>query len=332
MKLAGPDGVIAHYLMDVDNRLGDLTVVSYTQRLEVLVRLLETVCRDAQSRPVVITELEQVTALYLRQCVQYLLNNRVSEKGRPPALGDRLSPSAVGSYVRIWKAFFSWCFQEELIEANPAARLKLPKTPKKVTPAFTSEQVERMLAVCDTRTVQGFRDYVILLLLLDTGIRIGEIASLTVDSVNFQGGYVTVEGKGSKQREVGIHPEMSKLLWKYIQKYRKPANPDERALFLGQRGALSDAGVQQVIKRVQKQAGLEDVEMHAHVFRHTHSKVYTDQGGDVLKLSRELGHSSLRTTEVYLRSFGSSDAIKDHNSHSPLAGMHFRKKGKGRHK
>jgi integrase/recombinase XerD len=320
MKLTGPDGVLEHYLMDVDNRRADLTVVTYRQRLEVLVKLLRDLCG--------VDELEKVTVLHLRQCVQYLLNNTVSEKGRLPGLGDRLSPSGVAAYVRVWKAFFSWCFQEELIEVNPAARLKQPQVPKKVTPAFTSEQVEKMLAVCDMHTARGFRDYVILLLLLDTGIRIGEIAGLTVDSVNFQGSYITVDGKGGKQRDVGIYPEMSKLLWKYIHKYRKPANPDERALFLGRRGALRANGVQQMIKYVQKKAGLEDVEMHAHVFRHTHSKEYMDRGGDVLKLSRELGHSSLRTTEIYLRSFQSSDAVKDHNSHSPLSGIRFKKKGK----
>jgi integrase/recombinase XerD len=322
MKLAGPDGVLEHYLMDVDNRLGDLTLRAYTQRLGVLVKLLYDLCG--------VDELEKVTVLHLRQCVQYLLNNTVGStgsrgRGRPPILGDRLSPSGVLAYVRAWKAFFGWCFQEELIEANPAARLKSPKVPEKVIPAFTPEQIEGMLAACDTHTAQGFRDYVILLLLLDTGIRISEIAGLTVDSVNFQGSYIKVEGKGKKQREVGIHPEMSKLLWKYIQKYRKPANPDERALFIGRKGALTGSGIQGIIGRAQKRAGLEDVEVHAHVFRHTHSKVYMEQGGEMLKLSRELGHSNVRITETYLKSFRSAEARKDHNTYSPLARIHFRR-------
>lgn len=185
-----------------------------------------------------------------------------------------------------------------------------------------------MLATCDTRTPQGFRDYVILLLLLDTGIRMKEIVGLTIDSVNFQGSYIKVEGKGNKQREVGIYPEMSKLLWKYIQKYRKPVDSGERALFLGRRGALTDSGIQGIVKRAQARAGLEDIEVHAHVFRHTHAKVYMDQGGELLKLSRELGHSNVRVTETYLRGFRSSDARKDHNSYSPLVSIRFRDKRK----
>jgi integrase/recombinase XerD len=322
MKLAGPDGVILHYLLDVDNRLGDLTLRGYTQRLEVLVRLLHDLCG--------VDDLEAVTVLHLRQCMQYLLNNTVSEKGGRPVPDGKLSPSTVRAYVRTWKAFFGWCFQEELIGANPAARLKLPKAPEKMPPVFASEHIEKLLAACDTRTPLGFRDYVILLLLLDTGMRVSEIASLTIDDVNFQGSYIKVEGKGRKQREIGMYPEMSKLLWKYIQKYRKPANPDERRLFLGHKGPLSGAGIQCVVKRIQRLAGLEDVEIHVHVFRHTHSKVYMDQGGELLKLSRELGHSNVRTTELYLRSFGSSDARKDHNPHSPLATMHFKNKRRKR--
>lgn len=103
MKLAGPDGVIAHYLMDVDNRLGDLTVVSYTQRLQVLAQLLHNLCG--------VDDLEAVTVHHLRQCMQYLLSHTVSEKGRRPTLGSHLSASSVDTYVRIWKAFFNWCFQ-----------------------------------------------------------------------------------------------------------------------------------------------------------------------------------------------------------------------------
>ncbi len=328
MKL---DETLKHYLIDVDNNLGDLTLVNYTQRLTVLLRLLATVCTDQKGGSVSISELEQVTVMHLRQCVQYLLTSPVehpSRYGRRPDEGGKLSPATVKSYIRVWKAFFSWCYQEELVDPNPAARLKHPKAPKRIRPAFTEAHIDRMLAACDTGTLEGFRDHVILLLLLDTGIRIAEISTLRVSSVHDR--YIKVMGKGRKEREIGIYPEMSKLLWKYIHKYRKPADPDETALFIGRGKPLQSTGVHSIMKRIQKASGLEDIKFSAHVFRHTFSKMYLARGGDLFKLSRELGHSDVNTTKMYLEDFGSTEARKDHDSFSPLAGIQLKKRGKRR--
>jgi integrase/recombinase XerD len=320
MKL---DDVLKRYLIDVDNRLGDLTLIAYMQRLGRLLRLLDSLCG--------VTELEQVTVWYLRECVQHLLTTPVEyvpRHGRKPDDGEKLSLSTVRAYIRAWKAFFSWCYQEELMEANPAARLKYPKDLKRVRPAFVPEQVERMLVACDVDTPGGFRDHVIVLLLLDTGIRRAEISSLRVSDVHDQ--YIKVMGKGRREREVGVYPEMGMLLWKYIHKYRKPRDPDEQTLFIGRGGEpLSLSGVHAIIKRVQKRAGLEDIKLSAHVFRHTFSKMYLERGGDLFDLSRELGHSDIGTTKKYLEDYGSSEARKHHKSFSPLASIDLNKVKRG---
>jgi len=135
-----------------------------------------------------------------------------------------------------------------------------------------------MLSACDTSHNLGFRDYVILLLLLDTGMRVNELASLRVEDVNLQSCYVKVFGKGWKEREIGIYPEMAKLLWKHIQKYRKPANPEEKTLFIGLKGPLSKHGIQSIIKRIQIHLGLTDIKFSAHVFRHTFVEMYLERG------------------------------------------------------
>ena len=88
-----------------------------------------------------------------------------------------------------------------------------------------------MLDSCDTSTDVGFRDYVILLLTLDTGMRLSELASLKISDIHDT--YVKVYGKGRKEREIGIHPQVSKLIWKYISKYRHPLDENEQALFMG---------------------------------------------------------------------------------------------------
>jgi integrase/recombinase XerD len=326
MKL---DETLKHYLIDVDNNLGDLTLKKYTQCLGVLLQLLATVCTDQRGNSVSVVDLEQVTTFYLRQCVQHLLTtpvNLASSHGRRPEYGETLAPSTVKGYIRVWKAFFGWCFEEELIDTNPAVRLKHPKAPKRIRPAFIAEHIEKMLAACDTSTLDGFRDKVILLLLLDTGLRISEISALCVYDVHDT--YIKVMGKGRKEREVGIYPEMSKLLWKYIHKHRAPANPNEAALFIGRGKRLQAPGIHAVIKRIQKASGLEDIKFSAHVFRHTFAKMYLKSGGDLFKLSRQLGHSDVQTTKIYLEDFNSSDARKDHDSFSPLAGIDLKKRSK----
>ncbi len=330
------DEVVRHYLNDARlNNRTDNTLTIYRHSLSVLLRLLEQGMKDAKGGLLSITELEQVTIFHLRECVRLLStslafeDNRVDRpvyrRGRKPVNGATLSVTSIRSYVRVWKAFFHWCYQEELVESNIVARLKMPKPEKRVIVAFTTEHIERMLASCDTSTDLGFRDYVIVMLLLDTGMRLSEICGLQVSDIHDE--YVKVFGKGRKEREIGIYPEVGKLLWKYVHKYRKPANADETALFIGRHGeALQVGGVKQVIEHVKEVSGIGGVRVSAHTFRHTFAKMYLDQGGELFKLSRELGHSDIQVTaREYLADFASSEARKDHNSYSPIAHLHLKK-------
>jgi integrase/recombinase XerD len=137
----------------------------------------------------------------------------------------------VRGYVRAIKVFFSWCVYEDLIESNPSAKLVQPKAPHYLIPTLSSEQIEAMLETCDLDTPVGFRNYVLLLVFLDTGMRLSELCNLRVSDVHDR--YVKVLGKGRKEREIGIYPEVGKLLWKYIHKYRKPKDPSEPRVFIG---------------------------------------------------------------------------------------------------
>ena len=331
MKL---EEVVKHFLKDaqVKNRTNN-TLTIYRHSLGVLLRLLKDSCG--------IVELESVTVLHLRECVQ-LLSTPVAidddrskrptyRRGRRPANGKTLSVSSIRSHVRIWKSFFRWCYQEELIEKNVVARLSMPKPEKRVIQAFTEEHIRKILSSIDTSTELGFRDYAIVVLFLDTGMRLSEVCTLTIDNVHDD--YVKVFGKGRKEREIGIHPEVSKLLWKYIHKYRHPLDPNEKALFLAEssdRGKpLQANGVKQVIERIKEATGIKDVRLSAHTFRHTFAKMYLENGGELFKLSRELGHSDIDVTKVYLEDFGSTEARRDHTTFSPLSRVKL-KKSKGR--
>lgn len=312
MKLNGENGVIAHYLLDcrVKNR-SKHTLVSYDRVLHLLAYLLEKYFN--------IDELEQVTVLHLRHCVQHLLESPPfsygDAPGKHPQEGKKLAARSVYDYILVWKAFFNWCYQEELIDKNPVTRLKAPRQDKRIKPTLSPDELQMMLDTCDLRTSMGFRDYTILSLMADTGLRLAEIAGLRVGDVHQ--GYVKIFGKGRREREVGLHPEVNKLIWKYVQRHRKPSDAAETMLFLGRWGyPLSAAGISEIVERIKERCGFEGRQISPHVFRHTFSKQYMKRGGDLLNLSRELGHSDIQITRLYLQDFGSEDARKDHTSRS----------------
>jgi integrase/recombinase XerD len=324
MKLNGENGVIAHYLLDCRTRnLSQWTLSSYDRVLHLLADLLCKLCK--------IEELEQVTVLHLRQCVQYISSPSLQDKDVQGLRqdGKTLSAHSVRGYILVWKAFFNWCYQEELIEKSPVTRLKTPVLEKRIKPTLSAEDLQKMLDMCDRKTALGFRDYTILSLLADTGLRLAEIASLKVGDV--YPSYIKVFGKGRREREVGVHPEVSKLIWKYVQKYRKPSDAGEMLLFLGRWGKpLGRSGVSAVVEQVKEKCGFEDKQVTPHVFRHTFSKQYMQRGGDVLSLSRELGHSDIQVTRLYLQDFGSEEARKDHNSRSIFNDIEVSKRRKSR--
>src|SRR6266487_1655960 len=211
MKL---DEVVRQFLLDCEVRgLTDQAIGFYRKRLTLFVRKLEEECQ--------ITELEEVKIVHLRQFVQLLMKTKADENNpRKPARDKLLSAFTVRGYVRAIKRLFNWCIDEDILSSNPASRLVQPKAPDYLIPTFTSEHIEKMLSTCDLSTPLGFRDNVMLLVFLDTGMRLSELCGLRISDVYDR--YVKVMGKGRKEREIGVHPAVGKFLWKYIHKYRSP--------------------------------------------------------------------------------------------------------------
>jgi site-specific recombinase XerD len=273
-----------------------------------------------------ITELGQVTITHLRLFVDKLQHTK-SGANNPytPTKSANLSDLTIKGYVQVIRGFFRWCVSDDppLLERNPAAALKMPKVGKYLIKTFEPRHIEAMLAACDIRTVLGFRDYVIMLLLLDTGIRLAELCSLTVDRVFLKvktEPYIKVLGKGRKEREVGLHQSTAELLWKYIHHYRRYHDKSERAIFMNRYGQpLTPSGVGQLLIEIKKRAGIEDVRVSPHTFRHTFARMYLEQDGEVYKLSRLLGHSKVAVTERYLEDFQSREARRGQSEHSPLS-------------
>jgi len=238
--------------------------------------------------------------------------------------GRAISDQTVHGYAQVVKTFCRWLYHEELLDKDPSARLAMPKVGTYVIAAFTVEHLEAMLGACDTSKPLGFRDYAMIALMADTGIRLGELTQLRADhfyQVNAQGkSHIKVLGKGKREREVGVSPQVAKLLWKYLRLHRRPADPAEQRIFIGRYGRpLGRRGVERVVERVRDAAGITDsVRCSPHTFRHTFSTMYLEQGGALERLSRELGHSKVNVTEQYIKTLPLSVARQDHEEFSPV--------------
>lgn len=258
-----------------------------------------------------------------RSFIFYLQNEVTRWEDSPHTKdGKRLSPFSVQGYVRTIKAFWSWLMAEGYISNNPMERLKIPKVPRKVIVTFSPEQLKKMINQLDLNKPRTFRDYTIILLFLDTGIRLSELANLRIQDVDFKQSYLLVTGKGSKERIVPIGTQVRRHLWRYMSVFRPESYLSENTnLFLtGGGNPLKRGAIRLMISRLGVKTGISGVRCSAHTFRHTFAKEYLMQGGDIFSLQRILGHSSLEMVKVYVN-LATSDVLKQHRKYSPVDNM-----------
>jgi len=259
----------------------------------------------------------------VRRFIHHLQSEVVRWEDKPNIRDSgRLSPFSVQGYVRTIKAFWSWLLEEGYIEENPIARLKLPRVPHKVIATFTPEQIQALIHSLDRRTSTGFRNYTIILLLLDTGIRLSELTNLEIENIDFGQSCMLISGKGNRERTVPFGIQVRRALWRYARDYRPhPASPKEKHLFLLESGfPLRPRSVQSIITRIGKRAGITGVRSSPHTLRHTFAKMYLLEGGDIFSLQQILGHSSLEMVKAYLN-LASSDVSQQHRRFSPIDNM-----------
>ena len=249
-------------------------------------------------------ELEQITAADMRK---YLDGMRSKPSDRT---GRELSSHTVHGHARVIRGFLYWCDREDYLARRP--KLQMPRTEKKVVPTLSADQIQKMFLACEKEYTPELRvrDRAILSVLLDTGIRAGELMSLTLERTHLEVSdpHLLVKGKGFKQREVGLGKKARAALGKYTSRYRRKTTGQD-VVFLtrfGQPFTLN--GLDQMLGRLGKWAGLEGVRVSAHVWRHTFAMNYLRNGGDVYKLSRLLGHTSIVQTEIYARDLKQREA------------------------
>lgn len=280
------------------------TIVWYTEMLTDFIRFLEGTDRK--------TMLANFDIELVREFI-------IHEQGRG------LSPYTVQGKVRSLKAFSSWLFNEGYTSENILLTLKVPKAPVNLIEPLTDQEIEKLISYQNPLTAIGSRNISILVLMLDSGLRVSELCGLRFENAHIEEGYLKVFGKGSKERVVPIGALSQKTLWRYVIHFRpEPEIPGDDYLFLTLDGKpLKANAVKLLLKRWGKRAGVP--RLHAHLCRHTYATNFLCHNcGDVFRLQQILGHTTLEMVRKYVH-YASTQALMNGRTASPVDLMGIKK-------
>lgn len=220
-----------------------------------------------------------------------------------------LRSSSIHASARAIKTFFNFCVREGLLAHSPFAKVSMPKLERPVLQAMSDAEIKRVLAACDNE-----RERAVCRLMLDTGLRLSEVAALRESDVSLTTGEVVVRnGKGQKGRVVYIGARTMRQLGKYLAttvatgaRSTAEGQRKQRPLFLNltptrnapDGGGLTPTGLRQAIRRIAKAAGVEHCT--AHTFRRTFALRSLRAGMNIYLLAKLMGHSDITVLRQYL--------------------------------
>ena len=218
-----------------------------------------------------------------------------------------LKPRSVGRRMAALRSLFAYAESEKLIGTSPFEGIRLRiRVGRPLPRTLSSRTVERFFRALYNRpepTLRSrrrkLRDIALVELLFGTGLRVGEVAHLSAERIDFESDSIRVNGKGARERLVPIvSAELKTALRNYFET-RRASDEASRYFFLNQRSDrhLTEDAIRRAVHRVARSAGIENVTPH--MFRHTFATLLLDRGVDIRVIQRLLGHSSIVTTTIY---------------------------------
>ena len=282
-----------------------LTIQEYYLDLRMFLRFIKlmrndmpihTILDDIPIHDVDLQTLGSVTTADVFDFLSYLANDRVRDPdAKSPEYG--ISPASRARKLSALKSFYKYLTtRTKQLQDNPVADLEYPKLRKSLPKYLTLEQSAALLKAVSGQNQA--RDYAILMVFLNCGIRRSELVGLNMTDVYED--RLRVVGKGNKERFVYFGAACRKALDAYLPIRNKQVLTDNRALFGSRNGnRISTDAVHALVKKAFLKAGLDATQFSAHKLRHTAATMMLSGGVDVKTVQEVLGHENLNTTQIY---------------------------------
>ena len=240
--------------------------------------------------------ISKVTLAEIYDYLSFLSRDRVKQpNSAEPEFG--LTASSRARKIAAIRSFFKYMtVKAKLLDENPVQDLDSPKLPKTLPRYLTLEESQRLLSAVEGSNKE--RDYCILCIFLNCGLRISELVGMNVN--DYRGDSLRVVGKGNKERTVYLNDACRAALdaWLDVRRNLVPARVS--AMFISNRRTrISVDSVQVMVKKYLKRAGLDASLYSTHKLRHTAATLMLQNGVDVRTLQEVLGHENLNTTQIY---------------------------------
>ncbi|MFO0321554.1 MAG: site-specific tyrosine recombinase XerD [Bacteroidota bacterium] len=269
------------YYLSVEKSFAKNSVVSYENDLLKLATFMKMVAPTKQPSDVTLQDLQ----FFLKYISEF-----------------QFTESTQSRIISGIKHFYKFLILENYTEHNPAELLQTPKIKRKLPIYLEVQEIDLMLANIDRSTTEGERNLAMLETMYSCGLRVSELISLKISDVHFKEEFISVIGKGNKQRLVPIGEKALSHIKNYLTHHRIHINVKKNhidSLFLSKRGtSISRQMVFYMIKDLAEKVGIKK-ELSPHTFRHSFATHLIEGGADLRAVQEMLGHQSIITTEIY---------------------------------
>ena len=235
------------------------------------------------------------------------------------------TPATRARKISTIRIFFNYlCNKAKLIDKNPAQNLETPKLGKRIPKYLSLDESKKLLEVTnDNEARNNERDYAIITLFLNCGMRLSELVGINITDINFSDCKLNVIGKGNKERTIYLNNACMNAINNYLASRPKEGIKynSKNALFLSERRErISNRTVQTIVRKELLKAGLDVNKYSTHKLRHTAATLMYQYGNvDIRALQELLGHESISTTEIYTHVDNSQ--IRNAVENNPLANL-----------
>ncbi len=214
---------------------------------------------------------------------------------------EGLTANSVNRTLAAIRGFYKYLLRERKVEHSPVAHIERAKVWMRLPDVLSREEMALLLSQPDAATPAGLRDASMLELLYATGIRVSELIGLTVNSINWQVGYLVAMGKGEKERIVPVGRTAYDRVKHYVEEARPSLLKGRESvhLFLNRSGkGMTRQGFWKILNKYAAKAGLGK-RVHPHLFRHSFASHLLEGGADLRSVQIMLGHADISTTQIY---------------------------------